>query len=380
VKGSAAVTIALAAVLVLPAACERPPLVLTPAGPPTATCPVGGCHTGDGAPLPQGGIGPDCVSRGDSPCGGASATECTERALAAWSEATDDRAVACVARIFAEACSLDDARACGFAGRLWLDGRGVSRDTKRGLELLMGACDDGVATACAVGIRWANEPANAGEMKSAPDLLARLEAERTCLAGQGDACLQVGLLFFSGRDAYPRDRTRAMKAFERGCDLGDSRACRHLGRSLFLAEGVAQDVERAATVLARACHSGDGPGCSTLGSLTERGQGVARDVAKARALYHDGCTAGDVSGCLHAEMLLAQPAVGPHDPEHTLARWSSACDGGHDARACAFVAILYQDGAGRIRRDDALSEKAMTRACELGEGRACEWVQSHPGD
>jgi len=133
VKGSAAVTIALAAVLVLPAACERPPLVLTPAGPPTATCPVGGCHTGDGAPLPQGGIGPDCVSRGDSPCGGASATECTERALAAWSEATDDRAVACVARIFAEACSLDDARACGFAGRLWLDGRGVSRDTKRGL-------------------------------------------------------------------------------------------------------------------------------------------------------------------------------------------------------------------------------------------------------
>jgi TPR repeat protein len=79
-------------------------------------------------------------------------------------------------------------------------------------------------------------------------------------------------------------------------------------------------------------------------------------------------------------MLLAQPAVGPHDPEHTLARWSSACDGGHDARACAFVAILYQDGAGRIRRDDALSEKAMTRACELGEGRACEWVQSHPGD
>ena len=47
-----------------------------------------------------------CAAAGDAPCAGASAGECTARALSAWSEATDDRDVACVARMLADACSL----------------------------------------------------------------------------------------------------------------------------------------------------------------------------------------------------------------------------------------------------------------------------------
>jgi TPR repeat protein len=39
------------------------------------------------------------------------------------------------------ACTGGDRDACTFAGRMWLDGRGVAPDKKRGIDLLVQACD-----------------------------------------------------------------------------------------------------------------------------------------------------------------------------------------------------------------------------------------------
>ena len=116
-----------------------------------------------------------------------------------------------------------------------------------------------------------------------------------------------------------------------------------------------------------------------LGLLRERGEGVARDVAKARSLYADGCIAGDVYGCLHAEMLSADAPSPRRTAALRLARWTATCSRG-DARACAFVGMIYQDGADGVARDDAKSVESMQRACTLGELRACEWVKSRPED
>jgi TPR repeat protein len=347
-----------------------------PAPPAEPACPIGGCRPEGAAAL-----GPAplalCSSAGDAACAGVAPEECTERALSAWSEATDERAVSCVARMLGDACTLDDPRACAFAGRLALDGRGVPREPRRGIDLLVRACDGGVATACSVAARWLGEASHASEVGGDPELVARLESEHTCLMGQAEACFQVGVLFYFGRDGFPHDRVRSSKMFGRGCDLGDSRSCNNLGDALAYGDGIARDVEGAAAAFAKACRMGEPLGCANLGYMAEHGEGVPRDLARARTLYREACAAGDVYGCIHVDLLAAEDRGAPRDPDHALAHWRHACEHARDARACAFVGVMYEDGPDGLARDEAKSQQAMTRACELGEIRACEWMKSH---
>lgn len=366
-------------IIALASACAPAPVVLSPAAAPGVACPVGGCGGPEEAPAGAGVFSTStCTSAGEAPCAGASAGECTARALSAWSEATDERAVACVARMLTDACSLQDAHACVFAGRLALDGRGVPHDAQRGLDMLMRACDGGVAMACGVAARWLGEGSHADEVPGAQGLLARLEGQHTCLTGQSEACFQIGVLYYYGRDAFPRDRASASRAFSRGCDLGDSRACNNLGDALAYGDGVGRDLEGAASTFRKACRLGEPLGCANLGYMAEHGEGIPRDVARARGLYRDACTAGDVYGCLHLDLLAAEDAGAPRDPDRALAHWRHACEQGHIARACAFVGVMYEDGPDGVARDEEKSMQAMARACDLGDARACEWVKSHP--
>jgi hypothetical protein len=308
-------------------------------------------------------------------------------ALSAWSRAADDRALACVAGRFAQACSLGDARACGFAGRLWLnratrDGRVAwnGPDAERAVQNLLSACDGGFELACWVGVRWLTNPMHSRELRSAADLKTRFEAEGGCLLGIAEECYRVGVEYYFGRGSLPRDRTRAVRAYGRGCDLGDPSACNNLGDALAYGEGTERDVTRAAATFEKACHLGYALGCANLGYMAEHGEGVASDTARARALYHVACVSGDVYGCLHAEMLAAQDAGAPRDPTLALAHFGRACEKGANAKACAFVGLLYEDGPDGKARDEAKSAQAMSRACKLGERRACEWMKFHLED
>jgi TPR repeat protein len=365
------------AIALLGSACRSAPLVLSPEPPGPSAWPAGGAPS---RALARGGAGAGfCASAGEAPCGGSAAAECTERALSAWSEAQDDRAVACVARMLSEACSLGDPRGCAFAGRLWLDGRGVARDAERGMDMLVRACDGGVGLACLVGARWLGDSANVRDI-GAPELRARLELEHACIVGQSDSCYQVGLLFYFGKDAFPRDRAKANEAYARGCDLGDARACNNLGDGLAYGDGAPRDTQRAAATFAKACRLGEALGCANWGYMAERGEGMERDLARARALYRDACATGDIYGCLHADMLAAEDAGAPRDPDRALAHWRRACERDRNARACSFVGLMYEDGPDGFARDETKSLQAMNRACELGDRRACEWVKSRPSD
>ncbi|MDP9002732.1 MAG: sel1 repeat family protein, partial [Myxococcota bacterium] len=273
---------------------------------------------------------------------------------------------------------LGDPRGCAFAGRLFIDGRGVTRDIQRGLAMLIQACDGGVAIACIVGVRWLGEPLHARDLPDAADLRGHFEAERACLTGEADSCFQVGLLFYLGRHGFTRDTARATTAYRRGCDLGGALACNNLGDAFEYGDGVERDLVRSATMFEKACHLGEAMGCSNSGHLFERGDGVVRDRARARNLYREACVGGDVYGCLHAEMLAAQDSGAPRDSGRALSYWRTACER-RDARACAFVGIVYEDGPDGWVRDAEKSLEAMNRACSLGDVRACGWVTAHPG-
>ena len=300
------------------------------------------------------------------------------RALAAWADAQDDRQVACVARVLADACSLGDAAGCTHAGRMWLDGRAVARDPERGLAMLDKGCEGGVLMSCMVAVRWLADEQRAVTVKDGASLRVRFDAEANCLGGSADDCASLGQQYYAGRDPFPRDRARSAIEYQRGCDLGSTLACSNLGDAYEYGDSVPRDLARAASLYDRACHAGNPLGCSNLGHLVEHGEGVARDAARARALYRDACSRGEVYGCLHAQLMALEPAGPPADPMASLERWRRACDR-KEARACAFVGLIYEDGPDGLARDEAKSLQAMSRACDLGFRAGCDWLQTHGG-
>ncbi len=369
-----------AAALVASAACQRAPLVTTPVPGPPPGCPLQGCNAPPSWPRPLNGPLSACSSPEGAACGGASPRQCTERALAAWGDAEDARALSCVARMLTEACALGEARACAFAGRLWLDGHGVARDVDKGLAMLTRACDGGFLLGCSVATAWLAKAADKPDAPSDDEttsLRGRLELEESCLAGQSDACFQVGQSYEAGRAGFPHDLSRAAQSYGRGCDLEDARACNGIGCALEYGDGVGRDPHEATAYFERSCHLGEVIGCANVGYMAEHGEGTPRDLTRARSLYRGACVGGELYGCLHVDMLDAQRTGVPRDSEGALAYWEHGCDHDRSARACAFVSILYLDGHDGGARDEAKSLRAMSRACDFGDRRACEWVKAY---
>jgi TPR repeat protein len=366
-------------VLVAVASCApAPPLVTAPAAPPPPVCPLEGCSHDAWADLEKPGTAA-CPASPESDCVGLTPSACTDEALASWGEGgahEGKRSLGCIARTLAVACEQGESRACAFAGRLFLDGTGLQKDVDHGLALLTRACDDGVALACLVGARFLGE-AHGGSDGS--DAQHRFEMQHACLSGQGEACLQVGLLFRLGESGFPADLAKAVVAYTLGCNAGESRSCNNFGDALAYGEGVARDLEKAVVAFDKACHLGEALGCANLAFRFERGLGVPHDLTKARSLYRDACNVGSPYACLHLDLLAAQGNQPPRDTAAAAARWLRACKGG-DAHACAFVGLIYDDGPDGLTRDEAKSQAAMSRACELGEPRACDWVRMHSGD
>jgi TPR repeat protein len=364
----------LVAFVALVAACRPAPVSITPDAPASPTCPLEGCDDTRAARIASAHPPDACPGAGPSACGGAPARECAERALAAWSGARNEREVACVARTLVEACELGDPPACGHAGRLLLDGRGIARDAAKGVSMLTLACEGDVALACMAAIRWLAEEHNASMVPEGAALRSRLDGEYSCLTGAADECFNAGLAFFSGHPPFPRDEVRSAAEYQRGCDLGSGRSCCNLGDAYEYGNGVPRDLAIAALLYERACRTGNPLGCANLGHLVENGEGVARDAPRARELYREACAEADVYGCLHLEMMASLEAGTPRDAQRALARWQQACDHA-DGRACAFVGVVYEDGPDGFARDEDRSLAAMRQACKLGNQYGCDWVK-----
>ena len=393
------------------AACAAEPLVLSPLPAAPAACPIEGCTAVATANAARDSTraaphGDRCGAPAGAACAGDSPEDCAARAMELWQgqpaaqrgPSEGGASLDCVARMFSEACTGGDIRACGFAGRLWLDGAGAAQDAEtaqRGLAMLTRACDGGLAVSCGVAARWlARKAADSaqdtadGTPDGSPDgtnngaddgqvLKARLELEQSCLSGQPDACFQVGQAFEGGNEGFPRDAALAATEYARACDLEDARACNSIGCALEYGDGVPRDSARANEAFERSCHLGESTGCANVGYMAEHGEGTSKDVPRARALYIDACRAGEFYGCVHADMLAAVQNGAPGDFAHALAHWERLCHVARSARACEFVSILYLDGVDGGQRDPAKSLSAMARACSLGEPRACLWVKSY---
>lgn len=367
--GGACVSAVAAAILFGCAVPARPVAAPLPDAP-SAVCPLGGCASD--FPTVAGEVEQGACA-GLEQCRDAEPASCTQRAMSVWSTLRDERDLACVRRMLENACELGEMPACGFAGRMALGAIGEARDSKRGIEMLVSACYAGIDLDCAVAKQWLDALHHATDIPHGEDLAARMELQRVCLSGSAQQCYDLGILLDRGGPGLAPDGSHAVQALARGCNLGLAESCDGLADVLWYGRGVAQDRPRATAVYERACKLGLPNGCANVAFAMEFGAHSVKERTRALLLYGEACRAGSVYACFHVAMRDAQDRAGLRDPQAALARWSAACEGG-DAQACAFAGVMWEDGPDGQARDEEKSQSAMTRACDLHNDRACQWL------
>lgn len=240
--------------------------------------------------------------------------------------------------------------------------------------------------------RWIDSDLRESEEKTAragpvleglPDVAAPERLEPGCAQGRAEDCYVAGLEWqrkahqAGGKDDAPLLEA-ALKAFGRGCELNEPRACS--GYALEIETGVRaeRDVVRAAGLYEKACKLGWALGCRGAADMHASGRrarpqsldpgplpalpkpDLPRDTARAIALYERACELHDADSCFIAARILAAGEGVESDPGKAFALFARLCDDG-SALACARAAGL---GAGT-------EKDYLRRACALGETSAC---------
>jgi hypothetical protein len=131
------------------------------------------------------------------------------------------------AKSWQQACDAGDAKGCFGVGVMYEDGKGVTKDTKRAVELYTRACDQNYSTACYnLGLMYGNARGVPTDLKRAADLY-----KRACDGGNAASCNNLAIQYANGQ-GVPRDDKKAADLYKRSCDSGDKAGCRNLARMI----------------------------------------------------------------------------------------------------------------------------------------------------
>jgi len=114
----------------------------------------------------------------------------------------------------------------------------MPQDLKKAQELLNSSClDQCVLALCYRLVDLLEQPVHNNTTTAMHNLLAVLEDHAQ--AGDKDACLTLGMTYYSARDSWGQDKlARAFKYLEKAAAQGYTRAYRIIGRMLYFAEGI----------------------------------------------------------------------------------------------------------------------------------------------
>lgn len=112
--------------------------------------------------------------------------------------------------------------------------------------------------------------------------------DKSCAGGYAIGCANLANAYFSGL-GVTMDQKKSLVMYQRACDLGAVTACVDLGVQYRDGKGAAdEDRPRAVKLFQRACDL-NGPACASLASMYELGWGVPKDLARAKQLYEKSC-------------------------------------------------------------------------------------------
>jgi TPR repeat protein len=172
-------------------------------------------------------------------------------------------------------------------------------------------------------------------------------------------CLTLGKTLNEGK-LVPRDAAEAGISFGHACDLGVGEGCTRL---LEFARSDGKDA------FFKSCNDGTGASCFILGSLVSSGTALPKDDSLAFRMFSKSCEVGWWRGCgrLGISYLVGQGTA--VDPSKAMENFEKGCRG-QNAASCFEAAKLYHEGIYGVT-DQALAQRRLKQACELGLKTAC---------
>lgn len=238
-------------------------------------------------------------------------------------------------------------------------GYAVSKDPRRGFQLIDDSCKRGAEAAClAVAEAYASGTGTRRDPAKAKDMYGTL-----CDKGASSACVELGSLL--GKEGQ---KSQALTLYQKACDDGDASGCNAAGYAHYTGAGTGWNVQQAANGYMKACNLGDATGCSNVGELYEYGIAYAKLPEKAYEFYQKGCTPSDDIGCGKLARFYATGTGGAKkDNEAAMRAFHRGCDATYaDPEACRGLAEMWRTlKKGEPSQIAQLEQKAFDRAREL---------------
>ena len=275
-----------------------------------------------------------------------------------------DHAVA--AAIFERACTLGSTKGCVNAGALWHFAGNLGRNIPKARELYEKGCagDDGPA---------GDSCLNLGQIaRSMEDTKAAKDwFNRGCSLGNPRACAESQTL--GGPGLNPAE---TFLRYQKGCSRGEGTDCVALAFAYRQGKGTTVDEPQALKHFERACDLGYPEGCSHVGHSARKD-----DPSRAAAFYKRGCAQRPNTSVIYAHedsclMFLEQQYAGrgtARDADGALAALDTMCQAQHvgagarSLAACISLTKKWQED----RHDSARATAYRRIACELGHKQSC---------
>jgi TPR repeat protein len=215
---------------------------------------------------------------------------------------------------------------------------------------------------CLAGVFWG---CSAGPLRN---------LQRGCDQGSAEACLQLGVAYYEGRDdkghILDLDYYKARKAYAQACQREDGAGCYSLGYMNQKGEGGPVNKVLSIDLYRRGCELGFPKGCGRAAVAYRNGAGVERDLVLATKLARQGCDKEDRDACEQYKQLSVMPGSGGvNGLTAEVQKLADSCDAG-SADACFEVAMRYDDGKG-VGQDKQKAATAYKSCCDKGDMRGC---------
>lgn len=269
-----------------------------------------------------------------------------------------------------KAAALGSASAMDNIGTFYANGVGVPQDYAQALKWYLESSKAGFPPAdYDLGVVYLFGQGVPGDPRRAMDLFTK-----AANAGLPSSMFALGSIYESGLPPIEADRKAALKWFQKGADLGETRCQGELGWAYANGAGTKRDYTEAVKWYRAAAEQGDPIGEYGLGVRYLQGQGVARDVSQAMYWFQKAADAGHADAAFNLGALLANQIPGHEGPPDfaSAAKYLTIAANQDISDGQCILGLLYFHGYG-VPQDSVTAYKWIllsrrgSRSCDQDE-------------
>ena len=260
---------------------------------------------------------------------------------------------------FSEYAKMGNATAQYYFGKMYGDGRGVSRDYAKAVEWYRKSAEQGNADAqCNLGYMYYYGRGVSGNYAKAAEWY-RKSAEQE----DADAQYNLGKMYEYGR-GVSQDYAKAVEWYRKSAEQGNAVAQCNLGIMYRNGLGVSQDNAKAVEWYRKSAEQGNAGAQCNLGGMYYSGRGVSEDYAKAVEWYRKSAEQGNADAqCNLGGMYYYGRGVS--EDYARAAEWYRKSAEQEDADAQYNLGKMYEYGRG-VSQDYAKAVKWYRKSAEQG--------------